>query len=411
MYLLQLQANRTNIMTSETVELRLMKAERLRPMSKNKGDCDAYAVMILERTGEEHRTSVCYNTVFPRWYEVKKFTNVRETDTILVELWDNSMLGQHEKIGSAKISMAIAFKQHNVYNLNATGQRELSEWYHLENSGGKFSVVLVLEKENESLSRLAPSRNFVRFVNRKFRPRIDNSVLTKTAKGALDMVSSITRQIHPILDLSVPVDHHLAAHSTYTIKLDYVNSIFNGKTQGWSRDYIAAQRIFSGPMSGSLKTALLTQHDYFYGKFGKNSPIASIRKDLSQVTGAILDSEDLFQIINFGKREGKSRLFTYVIVENELRFCETDANNIHKDMDSKHAMHSRASPSVVYAGEFLIKDGKLIVDNASGTYAPSAELLPKLKQLLQVNFFGIQVEAFDFKSEELKRFKKLCIRE
>ncbi len=397
-------------MKGVTVEVRLMKAEKLKPMNKAKGECDAYGKLKIERTGESYQTSVCYNTLLPRWYEAMEFSNIIETDILSVELWDNSLLGAHEIIGSIRIPIAIAFKGQDISDLNAAKQRALSKWFYLDNKNGKFSILFVAKKDGDSLSKAATAHNFIQFVNRKYRPRIEKSGLAKNAKGALDVISSFTRQIHPLLDLSLPVEHFLTAHSTYTVKLENINSIVKGVMQGWSRDYVAAQLIFSSSMSGSLKTALVTQHDIFYGKIGKSFSIDSVRKDLAQVNGAILDSEDLFQIINYGKRDGKSRLFTYVIIDNELRFCETGAN-FHKDIDSKHAMHSRASTEVIYAGEFLVKNEKLVVDNASGTYSPNPELLPKVKELLESNFFGLQVEVFDFNNEKLSEYKKSCIAE
>lgn len=395
-------------MAGVTAEVRLMRAIHVKPMNKNKGYSDVYAKIQLARTEEIHKTSVCYNTTKPRWYESMKFSNVLETDEIIVELWDKSMLKNNKLIGSTIIPVSFGLKNFNPNSLNAKAQRELAKWYSLDNNNGRFSILIVTCDPNNPSNCLKKAREFFQFVNRKYRPRVESSMITRVAKEAVDIFSSVTKQIHPVFDLSLPVEHQLTPHSTYTIKLDHVDEIFENKKQGWARDYSAAKRIFSGSMSGTLKTALVAQHDLFYGKLGKGTGMDSVRKDLAQVNGSILDVNDLLEIINYGKRDGKSRLFTYVIIENEWRFCETGAN-FQQDMDSKHAMHSRASPFVVYAGEFFVKGKILVIDNSSGTYAPNPELLLKVKKLLEENFFGIQVEVYDYESEILAKYKKDCI--
>lgn len=81
-----------------------------------------------------------------------------------------------------------------------------------------------------------------------------------------------------------------------------------------------------------------------------------------------------------------------------------------KDMISKHAMHANCAREVIYAGEFHVQrtpDGnnyKLIIDNNSGTFAPSLDDLPLLEQLFRRNFPGLIVEAYDRNSPVLKNY-------
>ena len=72
-------------------------------------------------------------------------------------------------------------------------------------------------------------------------------------------------------------------------------------------------------------------------------------------------------------------IFLCVIIDKGLKFFT--------DFMSKHALHSDASPEVRFAGEFhirptQIKDQyKLVIDNNSGTYSPSKDLLPAVAEL------------------------------
>jgi hypothetical protein len=88
---------------------------------------------------------------------------------------------------------------------------------------------------------------------------------------------------------------------------------------------------------------------------------------------------------------------------------------------SKHAMHANCATSVVYAGEMCVmqQEGaqpnwpvqhryRLVVDNNSGTYAPSKEGLPRLQHLLQVCFPGLIVEALAMDDPKLKYYHSLC---
>ncbi|THU91395.1 hypothetical protein K435DRAFT_780765 [Dendrothele bispora CBS 962.96] len=115
-----------------------------------------------------------------------------------------------------------------------------------------------------------------------------------------------------------------------------------------------------------------------------------------------------------GPSSSKSRIkptiYTYIISseDDSFRFSETGAA-FFVDFASKHALHANCGETVRYSGEFHVRprvptgngwDGfsedmrdedvewELVFDNNSGTYAPDAKLLPRLKGLLEGNFCG-----------------------
>jgi len=132
---------------------------------------------------------------------------------------------------------------------------------------------------------------------------------------------------------------------------------------------------------------------------------------LHPTTGYIRSGGELLTLLRNGKnRNGQTQFFTYVIVKDTWRFSETGVSRM-KDFSSKHATHSGCAESVDYAGEFHFQpcddrpnSYKLIIDNNSGTYAPSSEMLVPLRKLMQRNFPGLEVEALDFKDPTLKMY-------
>eukprot|EP00873_Tetraselmis_striata_P001664 jgi/Tetstr1/421928/TSEL_012827.t1 len=196
-------------------------------------------------------------------------------------------------------------------------------------------------------------------------------------------------------------------YTVYEVDLHHVDDIFKGSRAGWNREYRAAQMIFGDtPDAYAIRAAVQGQHQWLYN----NIP--------SPETGAISGGSQLLQLFGFGKRTGKRRSYTYVVVEAPqeqkylisgsrylFRFSETGIK-LAKDYLSKHAMHAGGAEEVVFAGEFHVKDEggeyTLLLDNNSGTYAPSNEMLPALATVFLRNFEDLKVLALDRESPELK---------
>jgi hypothetical protein len=106
------------------------------------------------------------------------------------------------------------------------------------------------------------------------------------------------------------------------------------------------------------------------------------------------------------------RYFTYVLLQDSMRFSETGAAFL-SDIMSKHAMHAGAAAEVLMSGEFvLFPDAtapggmRVVLDNNSGTYAPPVTLLANMAQLLEANFTGLVVETMDRKDLRLAEYHK-----
>lgn len=412
-----------------SLELRLCRGKYILPHNSLKGLCDPYAIIKLERDGHEleqaHRIPSARNTILPMWHTTVKFQGVLFQDIIHVDLWDESTYQEDEFIGASSFSVGdVLVPAHEAVDLNARKQKQLEKWIHLERESGIYSIVAVRSTDEVDTCLLelgAPQRPFSQFINKKYRPSLvekipfKRSPIAKLAKGVVSVASNVAGTIHPALSIDGTIKEQLKSHSTYAVKLTGVEDIFEGKMQSYNERYSVAKRIFEGKLSFGMKNALIVQHKILYGKpLGINSTLAEVRKDFSLTTGNLIDGTDLGDLLEFGDRNGKNRVYTYVIIDDELRFCESGAAFLN-DMQSKHAMHAAAEPEVVYAGEFHWKKVKdtncLVIDNESGTYAPDKDDLPKVKELFKLNFPGIKILTYHYEDPVLITLKQYLSRE
>ncbi|KAL8999294.1 MAG: hypothetical protein Q9169_001839 [Polycauliona sp. 2 TL-2023] len=170
-----------------------------------------------------------------------------------------------------------------------------------------------------------------------------------------------------------------------------------------------------------LNRALRHQHSriYNYDRYTVYGSFPSPSKDMS------------LQFLELANYDRGGKIFTYVLTLDGLfRFTET-GKEFGIDLLSKHTMHSDVNIYVAFSGEFFIRRLKsphtervdsgqetlpasdidtgspssdppsdpahhvLYIDNDSGTYRPSAALLPLLKEFLQKNFPGLKVVTLD----------------
>ncbi|KAJ3159782.1 hypothetical protein HDU86_001434 [Geranomyces michiganensis] len=201
-------------------------------------------------------------------------------------------------------------------------------------------------------------------------------------------------------------------YSTWKVHLMLV-PVYLPTATHWNVNYGAAQSIFAGPMSWSVRAPIMAAHRALYA-----------RQPKAQGFGALTSGDDFLRL--FGTRPiPNPRMFTYIVDDSTFRFSETGAAFL-VDFASKHALHANCSEYVRYAGEFHLRprvsdpqtaddearDGwahmpslhsppvpgttwELVIDNNSGTYAPPKEYLASLAGLLRHNFPGLRVRALD----------------
>lgn len=183
-----------------------------------------------------------------------------------------------------------------------------------------------------------------------------------------------------------------------------------------------------------LNKALHKQHSRIY-RYDAATEYGSFEACSEQAT---------LQFLKLAHFSEGGRIFTYVInLDGMMRFTET-GKEFGIDMLSKHTMHSDVATYIAFSGEFFVRrlseptatpgqksdnpaeinepratsgvakeqlprwNGhyQLVIDNDSGTYRPSKELLPSLKEFLEHNFPGLKVTAVHWEDEAHQEMKK-----
>jgi hypothetical protein len=210
-------------------------------------------------------------------------------------------------------------------------------------------------------------------------------------------------------------------YSTWKMFLRGVRLFFDdGEKQHWNRNYRAAQTIFQGPTSIAIRSTIQAGHRMLYARTTSNG------------FGVINDVKDVMMLLHGGKPDSplahrvKPAVYTYIISidDDSFRFSETGAA-FFVDFVSKHALHSNCAEAVRYSGEFHPRpeggwqnfnddtpdeqvQWELVIDNNSGTYSPSPLLLPHLKELLEYNFPGFKIFAYDYNDPKLAESREAC---
>jgi hypothetical protein len=193
-------------------------------------------------------------------------------------------------------------------------------------------------------------------------------------------------------------------YSTWKIHIRQISTFFRPEDrQPWNRDYDVAQAIFGNtPRAMAKQHTFKLAHKMLYG--------STIKHDHC---GRLTDAKDLWKLIFFDEKTQRIRtcIYTYIIDDHTWRFGETGVA-FFTDYASKHALHSNCADHVRYAGQFHAQpkygwdrcddEWELVFDNCSGTYAPSRDLLNNLKELLEFNFPGLNVVAYDHKNPLLE---------
>lgn len=213
---------------------------------------------------------------------------------------------------------------------------------------------------------------------------------------------------------------------------------FGDTVQHWNRSYKAAQSIFQGPASIAVRSSIQAGHRMLYARSTTNA------------FGVIDGPQDVFRLLlhgNVGRPDGirtpgfasaapptpspfahrvKPAVYTYIIAveDDSFRFSETGAA-FFVDFASKHALHANCAQAVRYSGEFHPRPAggwehfsdetaddavrwELVIDNNSGTYSPDPLMLADLKELLEYNFPGFTIHAWDRNDPRLASSREAC---
>jgi hypothetical protein len=177
----------------------------------------------------------------------------------------------------------------------------------------------------------------------------------------------------------------------FEVSLAGVAEAFDNKPTPWNRSYKTAQGFFENTPAGRETRRLFSLEGRTL--FGGN---VERQTDLS-------DDVDFLLGFDFGAREMMQQVWAYIVYKDSMRFCE--AGNL-----IAHCAMAESSDEVWCAGEFIVRheNGQysLVLDNNSGTYAPSMEALQRCTKLIKNNFSQLHVDAIKFDSDELKVLKK-----
>lgn len=215
-------------------------------------------------------------------------------------------------------------------------------------------------------------------------------------------------------------DNGRRLYSTWKMRLKGIHTFLPGPLQHWNANYSAAQRIFGpGPASMAIRASIQTGHNLLYARSTTNA------------FGTIDTRRDIINLLIGGRKSPqrvKPAVYTYIISaeDDSLRFSETGAA-FFVDFASKHALHANCAQYVRFSGEFHPRprggwdsfnddttksdddvEWEFVIDNNSGSYAPSKDLLPNLKCLLEYNFPGFNVIALDRADPELEKSRESC---
>ncbi|PSR79165.1 hypothetical protein PHLCEN_2v7136 [Hermanssonia centrifuga] len=345
------------------------------------GTADPYFVAKLD-SNITFISSVQPNTLSPVWNELWKVKNVPSHANLHIEVLDKD----NGNITDDYIG--------NINTTVAPGAKELTiEGPSLRRNRGTFWLKIDSE----------PSKD----------------TKPETRAYIFDGPIRYTRHFSPTVGRLTNLDD-ARLYSTWKMYLRGVRLFFGDTEQPWNKNYKAAQTIFQGPASIAVRSTIQAGHRLLYARTSSNG------------FGIVESAKDVMTIL-YGGQEGtisahrvKPAVYTYIISidDDSFRFSETGAA-FFVDFASKHALHSNCAQAVRYSGEFHPRpEGgwedfndetpddqvhwELVIDNNSGTYSPDPMMLPTLKELLEYNFPGFRIHAWDHNDPRLAASREAC---
>ncbi|RDB19426.1 hypothetical protein Hypma_013524 [Hypsizygus marmoreus] len=369
------------------VEIQFIGASGL-PKLDVVGSADPYFVANIDEK-VSFVSAVKANTLTPVWNETWRVKNVPATADIRVEIMDKDEGAPHDDyVGKFKTTVSPGAKEAEI------------EGPLFRRTRGTFW----LKVESHPSKDANPS---------KFPYLFDGPI-------------RFSRHFSPTVGYLTNLDD-VRLYSTWKIYLKGVPLFFGDQYQCWNKEYKAAQSIFQGPASIAVRSSIQAGHRMLYARTAKDgSGVIDEFADLSQILhGGLGTRPGAQKYAQFANRI-KPAVYTYIISaeDDSFRFSETGAA-FFVDFASKHALHSNCAEKVRYSGEFHPRpkggwaafsddiqdnevDWELVIDNNSGTYAPDKMLLPELRELLEYNFPGFGIYAWDHEDPKLKESRETC---
>eukprot|EP01120_Amphizonella_sp_Union-15-10_P015469 TRINITY_DN7972_c0_g1_i1.p1 TRINITY_DN7972_c0_g1~~TRINITY_DN7972_c0_g1_i1.p1 ORF type:complete len:366 (-),score=63.80 TRINITY_DN7972_c0_g1_i1:11-1108(-) len=334
------------------------------------GDINGLSDPFIKATLDNvsYKTRSKEKTLNPKWEETWAIHNVDVSDDLKLEIWDKDLVSKNDFLGLARLKL----DPEALLGKTVPTAYVLDVYTPKHKKAGTVLISVTMKNSADSSSTNLSNLHAYKISNSKVAGLVAGSTTSKSQTGYL----------------------------TYTITMSHIPSVFKDKTQPWNKDYAKAQQIFGpGAKTTIVRGVLRAQHSTLYS-----------RHAIDGTSGMISTFDQFLKLFNYGMRDGKFKMYTYVLTNSSLRFSETGAATF-KDFMSKHAMHADGKREVRYAGEFHIKKlgdnkYKIVFDNNSGTYAPRKDDLPLLVEVFKLNFPQSDVEALDFKDPKLKEYTK-----
>ncbi|CAF1240772.1 unnamed protein product [Rotaria sordida] len=360
------------IITGQDLVIRFLYAEDL-PRMDVIGTTDSYFIAKLDDE-ISYRSLIVTNTLSPQWKDEEWIIrNVPLNAKLTIEIYDKD----DDSLNDDYIGQIEIIDLSN-YQAPREGHRILDSFSRYK---GRFHLT-IQSIELSELSKKLPRYTF-------------------------DGPCRYTRHNSSVVGYLTMLNNE-CIYSTWKINLRRISVFFRSyERQQWNRQYRIAQTIFGGTPTSIIKqNAFKLAHKLLYRQTIKNNE-----------TGRLKNADDLWKLILYDNKTQKIRtcIYTYIIDDNSWRFSETGIGYF-TDYASKHALHANCSQSVRYAGQFHPRpkfgwnqcddEWELVFDNWSGTYAPNANLLNNLKELLEFNFPGLNIVVYDFKNPLLQESMK-----
>ncbi|KAH9173100.1 hypothetical protein EDB89DRAFT_2242494 [Lactarius sanguifluus] len=348
------------------------------PKTDVAGSSDPYFVARFDRE-IEYTSSVQVNTLQPVWNELWRLKNVPTDATLAVQVMDKDEGKTDDFVGKFETTVAPGAKE-AVIQGPMHRRRSGTFWLNIES------------REPATPLSEAPAYTF-------------------------DGPLRYTQHYSPTVGQLTRVND-ARLYSTWEVRLRGVRTFFGDVFQHWNTEYAAAQSIFgAGPGALALRGTIRTGHRTLYAQTmrDRTGPLDTPR---GRARAAARHKQPRAGTLSH--RPAPAARETCGVHDETLRFSETGAT-FFVDFASKHALHANCAKRVRYSGGWAgYGDGnsdadaderthwELVIDNNSGTYAPSRDLLPAVRALLEYNFPGFAICALDREDPGLKESREAC---